>query len=214
MFKIRVRMWHRLKKTMFSPDQMGEDQLTLLPDGRGFINVSGVSTQLSTIFPLDTCVPMLSLCRCDKNGTEVFQDDILERAGSSGKVRFIVRWSNSDCCFSPEWIGGVPADFCFADNLTQYRVIGNIHENPELEWEDMVAMAECSCKTCEMDCAFAKSCGETVIGRTIRKAKELASLDAVDTLTLRLKEYVVRNRPLTIQILDEELSFISKQIKS
>lgn len=38
MREIKFRAWHKEKKRMFSPEEMSQDQLALLPDGR-FCNV-------------------------------------------------------------------------------------------------------------------------------------------------------------------------------
>lgn len=41
--EIKCGAWNTRQKAMHSPEEMGKDQLTLSPDGRGFINVSGDS---------------------------------------------------------------------------------------------------------------------------------------------------------------------------
>ena len=47
---IKFRGWDTRKNVMYSAEEMGQDQLTISTDGRGFINVHGSSTKLST-FP-------------------------------------------------------------------------------------------------------------------------------------------------------------------
>lgn len=44
---IKFRAWHSKHKKMFSPEEMGRDQLTIMLDGTGFINVHGGDTKLS-----------------------------------------------------------------------------------------------------------------------------------------------------------------------
>lgn len=57
MREIKFRGWHTKQKKMYSAEEMASDQLTLLPTGE-FINVSGSSTKLSTIYPKDMFIPL------------------------------------------------------------------------------------------------------------------------------------------------------------
>ena len=111
---------------MYSSDKMGQDQLTLSVDGRGFINVSGRSTKLST-FPTHI-IPMQYVGLKDTKGVGIFADDIIkitdprviDRPVIGKVVWFNLSWQLDDgcmlCVFRPDRI----------------EVIGNIHANPKL----------------------------------------------------------------------------------
>jgi len=46
MRSIKFRGWHKELKTMFSAEEMGADQLTLMPNGRGFANISSTGYEI------------------------------------------------------------------------------------------------------------------------------------------------------------------------
>ncbi len=73
--KHKYRGWDTRKNVMYSAEQMGRDQLTLSLDGRGFINVSGRSTKLSTF--ATHIIPMEYTGREDKDGVEIYEDSII-----------------------------------------------------------------------------------------------------------------------------------------
>lgn len=134
--EIKVRAWDTKRKKMWSAEQMGKDQLTLSPDGRGFINVSGVSTKLSTY--LDHFIPEQYTGWKDYKEQDLYDGDIATATWQCTVcydtephvLTGIVEWSN-ECAM---WMfdyghGSVPLG---SDELDNILKIGNIHENPEL----------------------------------------------------------------------------------
>ena len=102
---------------------MAADQLTLLPTGE-FINVSGISPKLSTIFPVDKFIPLLSTGLNDKNGKEIFDGDILEGERHNYPVAYDSEYAQFSTRLKHSYIP--------TEDWGKYGTIGNIYENPEL----------------------------------------------------------------------------------
>jgi len=115
---------------MFSPEEMGRDQLTLSVDGRGLINVSGDSHDKS-IFTT-WMIPLQTLAITDVKGVEVFDGDIVLSDG--GQIR-TVGWYDQEACMSATVWRHYPDDALGHSLgvrfLKDWEVVGNIYEHPE-----------------------------------------------------------------------------------
>ena len=128
---IKFRAWDTKKNKMYSAEELGQDQLTLSVDGRGFINVHGKSTKLSKFYT--HLIPEQFTGIEDKNGKEIYEGDIVRHLITSTPKNMYetkqIIWDISSMKLQGknkrasflEW----PATYCL-------EVIGNIHENPEL----------------------------------------------------------------------------------
>ena len=123
--EIKFRAWHTKQQKMYSATELGKDQMTLSVDGRGFINVHGCSRELST-FAGDIMIPMQYTGRKDKDGVEIFEEDLLlaKMEGSLQENLYLV-----------EDIRVFYLDSNTPDlyvRINECKVIGNAYENPEL----------------------------------------------------------------------------------
>jgi len=126
MREIKFRGWHNKKKEMFSPEEMGRDQLTIMPDGRGFINVHGSSTRLSS-FP--DMIPMQYTGLKDTDGVDIYEGDYVRCSLAEGVVKY---W-NSQGSFRIDYPkGSIAFPMLHFNSCSDYKIIGNIYQNPEL----------------------------------------------------------------------------------
>ena len=66
----------------------------------------------------------------DKNGKKIFEGDIVERV-SDGE-RAIINWLRYSACFGLSFDGWCNGFDDYDFSLNDFKVIGNIHDNPEL----------------------------------------------------------------------------------
>lgn len=112
---IKFRAWDTTRKKMWSAEEMGADQEALLPDGRGFANISSDNTRLSQIH--SHLLPLQYTGLRDSKGKEIYEGDIVKATFNSSIHK--VEWRNDQCQWS---IGG----------FGMWEVIGDIYSNPEL----------------------------------------------------------------------------------
>ena len=121
MRKIKFRGWCTRKKRIFTPEEMGRDQLTIDVNGRGFINVSGKSTELSKFY--DYIIPEQFTGLLDKNGKEIYEGDIIKSLSQSGVVK------QKEGCWIADWIKRPNAlTERLYPHIEDGEVVGNIHE--------------------------------------------------------------------------------------
>ena len=132
MREIKFRAWDLSRKKMWTAEQMGIDELTLNPDGRGFVNVSGASQKLSQY--MSHIMPMQYTGIRDKHGVEIYEGDIIYLCYTYEDARLesgwgwivVIEWDNRQ--EEEEHFQGFNVPF----DGEHCEVIGNIYENPEL----------------------------------------------------------------------------------
>jgi len=129
---------------MFSAEEMGADQEALLPDGRGFANISSTNTRLTQIH--SHLLPLQYTGLKDKQGKEIYEGDFLKYTRFGWRclghpkhdtdlvTHYEVRWNDEYHAFSVE---NKSMSGCLTFNDSRARkneieVIGNIYENKEL----------------------------------------------------------------------------------
>jgi len=125
--KIRFRVWDPRKATMLYP--MNDDEADFFDglidlDGRSWVDHA--SGELAEDFERTT---MLSTGIKDSAGVEIFEGDIIDYATALMTVEF------HGGCFFAVCIGlggAMPLGSMVSGEIFRIRVIGNIHENPEL----------------------------------------------------------------------------------
>ncbi len=125
----KFRGWNTRINVMYSAEEMGRDQLTLSVDGRGFINVSGKSTKLSTF--ATHIIPMQYTGLKDKNGKEIYEGDIAESVWQVDHKTKIVGQVTYYSVFALWSLMNSKGDMV-SPCWNECEVIGDIHTSPQL----------------------------------------------------------------------------------
>jgi uncharacterized phage protein (TIGR01671 family) len=137
MRQIKFRAWHKKAKKMFLPEKMGQDEMCLNPDGRGFVNVSGISTKLSQYFP--EMIPEQFTGLLDQYGKEIYEGDVIQFAYRTGTKDDSIKLFTGNVVWNDLGYWSIVVhgkekweNALFDCSLSDIEIIGNIHENPEL----------------------------------------------------------------------------------
>jgi uncharacterized phage protein (TIGR01671 family) len=140
---LKFRAWHKEKKKMFEVGQINFGLSGAFKEDGGYILCEGVSAGDGVFYPKEVIL-MQSTDLKDKNGKEIFEGDII-KTDADYKTKFIVVWCNDGnmiagfCGKNIQAEGKPKADYYLHKGshveiqyLNPMKVIGNIHENPEL----------------------------------------------------------------------------------
>lgn len=132
-FPIKCKAWHENLNKMFSAEELGQDQVTISPDGKGFINVSGVNTRLSQYYPF--MIPLRFIGLIDICSAEIYEADIVSFTKTHNNESYIgeVQYHIDVAGFMLETVNNDPwYSFEFGLGTVNLKVLGNRYEDPEL----------------------------------------------------------------------------------
>lgn len=132
MRKIKFRAWDKKNNVMYPASELGEDQLSVDPNGGGFYNPDPVDTKKTRW--CTHLIPMQFTGLLDKNKVEIYEGDIVKCGYGTGEVVSLCG------CFMVQWIDDKGADMELLGFNNKYmrareddeifEVISNIHQTP------------------------------------------------------------------------------------
>lgn len=134
----KFRAWNKGLCRMFSAEEMGEDELTIDPDGRGFVNVNN-NTKLSQYYPYMT--PLQYTGAKDMYKTDICEGDIVRKEECAPDDPTFGHYDSIGVVkYDPDVMGSIidSEEDGFYDNMgvnfsfDEIEVVGNVYENPEL----------------------------------------------------------------------------------
>ena len=127
---IKFRAWDTRKNKMYSAEELGQDELTINPDGRGFVNVSSSSQRLSQY--MHHIHPLQFTGLLDKNGKEIYEGDILKiEHEERDTIITDVKMMDGAFCVKSSWNEYYPMA-SLARPGDGLEIIGNIYEHSHL----------------------------------------------------------------------------------
>jgi uncharacterized phage protein (TIGR01671 family) len=130
MREIKLRAWNKRDWWMDPEFWIGEDGLTWETSARRY------DTPNKEIDRTDDLIVMLATCVTDKNGTEIYEGDILDIKGELSAVEWIGSGFKvlRNHFFKADEHAPIVRSYVTLDvlNLKEAVIVGNIYENPDL----------------------------------------------------------------------------------
>ena len=126
----RFRAWEKTCKTMYEADD-----IVYIDFEDKEICVKTLFFEKAARYDFDDIVLMQSTGLKDKNGKEIFEGDILSIETDEENVRVEVSWDSKHALFlfeSKKYDEKEPLSELLEDSSYPFKIIGNIHTNPEL----------------------------------------------------------------------------------
>ena len=130
MGRLKFRAWDKSKQKMYTASEL------IIWDNKVYANdIRDLTHEILNGWVIDEEYLMQSTGIFDKNGVEIFEGDILELEDGDeviGNGKLV--WNKWQAVLVVEAIGieDTTAFNELIDDISSYRVIGNIYENPEL----------------------------------------------------------------------------------
>lgn len=124
---IKFKAYDTHRKKMWSAAELGADELTINPDGRGFVNVNSTSSRLSQYMP--HLIPLQYTGFHDKYSKELYVGEILRNDNyPEGLDTVIVEFEGA---YRLKDFDGNIGEYLSEVNEVS-ECIGNIYEHPDL----------------------------------------------------------------------------------
>lgn len=126
----RYRAWDKTLKTMYEADD-----IMYIDFEEKEICVKALFFEKASRYNFDDIVLMQSTGLKDKNGKEIFEGDILSIETDKENVKVEVFWDDKHALFvfeSKKYDEKEPLMELLEDSSYPFKIIGNIHTNPEL----------------------------------------------------------------------------------
>lgn len=130
MGRLKFRAWDKNKQKMYTASEL------IIWDNKVYANdIRDLTHEVLNGWVIDEDYLMQSTGIFDKDGVEIFEGDILELKDGDevlGNAKLV--WNKWQAVLAVEAIGVEDATAFseLIDDISSYRVIGNIYENPEL----------------------------------------------------------------------------------
>jgi YopX protein len=119
MREIKFRAWNSIDKEMIYGVWLSSDGSVIDFE---YGNVVGT-------YPKDKVIPLQYTGLKDRNGTEIYEGDVVLNGGF---YKFVVSWNEKKAGFEPFCDWTFIGEYSSIETTNEIEVIGNIYENPEL----------------------------------------------------------------------------------
>ena len=132
---IKYKGWNTEQNIMYSEKELGQDELTIDPDGRGFVNVCSSDKKFSEYY--SHILPLQYTSLKDKNEFDIYDGDIIKCTDGADEIDIrdsdtgvgCVEWNYTYGFWSISKIENGLGDILQKGYI---EIIGNKYENPEL----------------------------------------------------------------------------------
>lgn len=87
---LKFKAWDEKRERMWSAEELGADQMTISPDGKGFVNVNPGAPDANDYYK--HLIPLQYIGYKDKNGKEIYKGDKIKHRTDLGERIYVIEW--------------------------------------------------------------------------------------------------------------------------